>query len=83
MPALLYGNVVEPLIRSRIDDNLDKYMPMKAFSALTPLPNREMLEQATGIGNEILGFELALAIGFAYAVLFCVLGYLVLKTRDL
>ncbi len=80
---LLYGNVVEPLIRSRVSDNIDKFFPMKSLSALTPMPGGEFLSQATGISNETLSIETALVLGIFYAVLFLGLSYLALKLRDL
>ena len=79
---LIYTKVVEPLIHWRIDDNLDKYLPMKVFSGLTPMPGQEVLDSLTG-PTIALNPPQAILPALLYIGFFYTLTFLVLKLRDL
>lgn len=77
-----YAQVVEPLIHFRLPDTVDKYMPVKVFKSLTPMPAQEVLDQLTA-PTEMLSLPWAALLSIGYAGLFCFLSYYLLKVRDL
>ena len=79
---LVYAKVLEPLVHYRLDDDLDKYFPMKVFGSLTPMPGQEVLDSLTGPTIN-LNPPQAILPAIMYSGLFYVLAYLLLKWRDL
>jgi ABC-2 type transport system permease protein len=79
---LVYTWVLEPLLHTRMPDELDRYFPVKVFGSLTPMPQREMLELFTG-PSRALPPELAVLPALLYSGLFCLLAYGLLRVRDL
>jgi ABC-type transport system involved in multi-copper enzyme maturation permease subunit len=79
---LVYTKIVEPLVHWRLEDNLDKYFPMKVFSSLTPMPGQEVLDSLTG-PTESLNPQQAVLPALVYIGLFYLFTYLLLKVRDL
>ncbi|SHJ48405.1 hypothetical protein SAMN02745146_3210 [Hymenobacter daecheongensis DSM 21074] len=79
---MLYAWVVEPLSRLLVPDEIDRYFPTKVFSALTPTPGQELLDTVTGPSSALLPTQ-ALPLALAYAALFWLLSYLLLRNRDL
>lgn len=79
---LVFSKIVEPILRYPIDDNLDKFFPMKTFSSLTPTPGQDMLDSAFGTTLE-LAPEVAVLPAILYIALFTGLSYALLRLRDL
>lgn len=79
---LLYTKVVEPLIHWRLEDNLDKYFPMKVFSSLTPMPGQEILDALTG-PTLVLSPSQAILPALLYIGFFYALTLFSLKIRNL
>ncbi|GAA4007120.1 hypothetical protein GCM10022408_18760 [Hymenobacter fastidiosus] len=79
---MLYGWVVEPVVRLLIPDDIDRYFPTKVFASLTPTPGQELLDTVTGPSGALLPVQ-ALPLALAYAALFWGLSYLLLRNRDL
>lgn len=79
---LLYSKVIEPIIQYNVPDALDQYFPMKTFSALTPMPSKELFEIVTG-ASESLSMPGAAAQTVLYVTLFCFISYWLLRSRDL
>lgn len=79
---LIYAKIVEPIIHYKLPDSVDKYFPMKTLSTLTPIPNKEMFEMVTGV-SESLPIWGAAAQAALYIMLFCLLSYVLLRSRDL
>lgn len=79
---IAYAQVVEPLIHFRLPDSVDKYMPIKVFKSLTPMPGQDVLDQLT-TPTELLAPAWAAVIALLYIGLLWLLSYLVLKLRDL
>ena len=79
---LVYTKIIEPLIHWQVADNLDKYLPMKVLSSLTPMPGKEVLESITGPSVQ-LSPQQAVLPALAYMLLFYLLSYMLLKIRDL
>jgi hypothetical protein len=79
---MLYAWVVEPVVRLRIPDEIDRYFPTKVFSSLTPTPGQALLDTVTGPSGAMLPSQ-ALPLALAYAALFWALSYLLLRNRDL
>jgi ABC-2 type transport system permease protein len=79
---LVFALILEPISRYPIDDNLDKYFPIKVFKSLSPMPGQEMLDSAFGTTLS-LSPQHAVFPAVAYILLFCGLSYLLLKLRDL
>ena len=79
---LIFSKVIEPILRYPLDDNLDKFFPMKTLSSLTPMPGQDVLDSAFGATLE-LAPETAVFPAILYIVLFTGLSYLLLKVRDL
>jgi ABC-2 type transport system permease protein len=77
-----YTKVVEPLIHWRLDDNVDKYLPMKVLSSLTPMPGQEVLDSLTG-PTIALNPQQAILPALVYIGLFYTVTYFLLKIRDL
>ena len=44
---LAWSKIVEPILHLQLDDSIDKFMPMKVFSSLTPTPGQEIIDQLT------------------------------------
>jgi ABC-2 type transport system permease protein len=81
---LLYTCLLEPVIRGRLPDSLDKYLPMKVLDTLTPKPiGLQQVAEAAGMTNELLPMATAVTAAVLYSLLFFALSYLVLKVRDL
>ncbi|MHA6248857.1 ABC transporter permease [Pontibacter sp. CAU 1760] len=78
-----YAKVVEPIIHFRLPDAVDKYMPMKVFGSLTPMPGQNLLDQLTASPTEVLSPAVAALPAIGYIILFNLLSYLILKLRDL
>ncbi|MCC2545005.1 ABC transporter permease [Hymenobacter sp. BT175] len=79
---LLYAWMVEPVLRYPTPDDIDRYFPTKVLSSLTPLPNEEVMATMTGSTGALLPGE-AVPFALAYAALFWLLSYLLLRNRDL
>lgn len=79
---LLYTKVLEPLIHWRLDDEWDKYLPMKVYSSLTPTPGQELLDSLTG-PTIALSPQQAVLPALIYIGLFYLLSLGLLKMRDL
>ena len=79
---LIFSKVIEPILRYPIDDNLDKFFPMKTLSSLTPMPGQDLLDSAFGTTVE-LAPETAVLPAIIYILLFTGLSYFILKVRDL
>ena len=77
-----YTKVVEPLIHWQLDDEVDKYFPMKVLSSLTPMPGQEVLDSLTG-PTIVLNPAQAILPALLYIGLFYGLTILVLKLRDI
>jgi ABC-2 type transport system permease protein len=77
-----YTKVVEPLIHWRLDDNIDKYLPMKVLASLTPMPGQEVLDSLTG-PTFALNPQQAILPALVYIGLFYALTFFLLKVRDL
>jgi len=80
---LIYNIAIESLIQLKLSDSIDKYLPNKALSALTPNPTRQMMDSLSGSITEMLTPQQALLPAAGYILLFCVASYLILKIRDL
>jgi hypothetical protein len=79
---LVFALMLEPIARYPIDDNLDKFFPMKVLKSLSPMPGQEMLDSAFGATLSLTPQQAVLpAVGYVF--LFCGLSYLLLKIRDL
>jgi ABC-2 type transport system permease protein len=79
---IAYSQIVEPLIHFRLPDEVDKFMPVKSFKSLTPMPGQNLLDQLT-TPTELLSQQAASPIAIAYIGLFLLLCYFLLKMRDL
>ncbi|QNP51895.1 hypothetical protein H9L05_18490 [Hymenobacter qilianensis] len=79
---LLYSWVIEPLLRLPVDDQIDRYFPTKVFSSLTPNPSQAILETMTGPTSALTATQ-ALPLTLAYAGVFWLLSYLLVRYRDL
>ncbi|MFD2245715.1 ABC transporter permease [Pontibacter ruber] len=79
---LAYAKIVEPIIHFNLDDQWDKYMPMKVLSSLTPMPGQELLDQLTS-PTELLAPQWATLPALCYIGLFLGLSYVILRLRDL
>lgn len=79
---LAWSKIVEPIIHYQLDDSIDKYMPMKVFGSLTPMPGQEMLDQLTA-PTELLSPAWATLPALVYIGLLLLLSYLLLRFRDL
>ena len=77
-----YTKVVEPLLHWRLDDEVDKYFPMKVLSSLTPMPGQEVLDSLTG-PTIVLNPAQAILPAILYIGLFYALTLIILKIRDL
>lgn len=79
---LLYALVLERLAQWRLSDDLDKYLPMKVFSSLTPMPGQEVLDSLTG-PSVSLSPQQAILPALLCIAAFYLLSFLLLKARDL
>lgn len=79
---IAYAQIIEPLIHFRIPDDFDKYMPVKVFKSLTPMPGQEVLDQLT-TPTGVLSPQWATLLALVYIAIFWLLSYLTLKMRDL
>jgi ABC-2 type transport system permease protein len=79
---LLYTKVLEPLIHWRLDDEKDKYLPMKVLSSLTPTPGQEVLDSLTG-PTIVLSPQQAVVPALIYIGVFYLLSVVLLRIRDL
>ncbi|WP_018479649.1 ABC transporter permease [Pontibacter roseus] len=79
---LAWSKIVEPVIHYQLPDRIDKYLPMKVFSSLTPMPGREVLDQLTS-PTEMLSPAWATVPAMLYIGLLLLLSYLLLRLRDL
>lgn len=79
---LLYSWVIEPLLRLPVEDHIDRYFPTKVFSSLTPNPSQAILETMTGPTSALSATQ-AVPLALAYAGLFWLGSYLLLRYRDL
>jgi ABC-2 type transport system permease protein len=79
---MLYAWVVEPVVRVLIPDEIDRFFPTKVFGSLTPMPGQELLATVAGPSGALLPAQ-ALPLALAYAALFWLLSYLLLRSRDL
>ncbi|GAA3947634.1 ABC transporter permease [Hymenobacter algoricola] len=79
---MLYAWVLEPVVRLLIPDEIDRYFPTKVFASLTPTPGQELLDTVTGPSGALLPAQ-ALPLALAYAALFWLLSYWLLRHRDL
>jgi ABC-2 type transport system permease protein len=76
--------LLEPVIRGRLPDSIDKYLPVKVLDTLTPKPQGlQQVVEAAGVTNELLTLSGAVTIAMIYSLLFLALSYSVLKIRDL
>jgi ABC-2 type transport system permease protein len=80
---LIYNIAIESLLQLKVPDNIDKFFPNKALSALTPNPTQQIIDGFTGSITEILTPQQALLPVAAYILLFCVASYFILKVRDI
>ena len=79
---MLYAWVVEPILRLLVPDQIDRFFPTKVFASLTPMPGQAVLDTMTGPSGALLPSQ-ALPLALAYAALFWLLSYLLLRSRDL
>jgi hypothetical protein len=79
---LAWSKIVEPVIHYQLDDSIDKYMPMKVFGSLTPMPGQDMLDKFTA-PTELLSPAWATLPALVYIGLLLLLSYLLLRFRDL
>jgi ABC-type transport system involved in multi-copper enzyme maturation permease subunit len=79
---IAYSKIVEPIIHFKLPDTIDKFMPMKVLSSLTPMPGQDLVDQLT-TPTELLSPQWAVLPALAYIGLFFTLTYLVLRFRDL
>ncbi|MHC2993427.1 hypothetical protein OB13_18290 [Pontibacter sp. HJ8] len=79
---LAWSKIVEPVIHYQLDDSIDKYLPMKVFGSLTPMPGQEVLDQFTA-PTELLSPAWATLPALLYIGLLLLLSYLLLRFRDL
>ena len=79
---IAYAQIIEPLIHFRIPDEVDKYMPIKVFKSLTPMPGQEVLDQLT-TPTQLLTPQWAALLALIYIGIFWLFSYLTLKMRDL
>ncbi|WP_439881764.1 ABC transporter permease [Pontibacter sp. MBLB2868] len=79
---IAYAQIIEPLIHFRLPDEVDKYMPIKVFKSLTPMPGQELLDQLT-TPTELLTPQWAALLALVYIGILGMLSYLTLKMRDL
>jgi ABC-2 type transport system permease protein len=77
-----YSQIVEPLIHFRLPDNIDKFMPIKVFKSLTPMPGQDLLDQLT-TPTGLLSPSWAALFGLVYILFFCLLSFLTIRMRDL
>jgi ABC-2 type transport system permease protein len=79
---IAYAKIIEPVIHFNINDQWDKYMPMKVLSSLTPMPGQELLDQLT-TPTGLLSPQWATLPALFYTALFLAGSYATLKFRDL
>lgn len=79
---IAYTHIIEPLIHLRLPDATDKFMPVKAFKSLTPMPGQNLLDQIT-TPTEMLSLPNAAILSVGYIGVFLLLSYAILKVRDL
>ncbi len=79
---IAYSQIVEPIIHFRLPDEVDKYMPIKLFKSLTPMPGQNLLDQIT-TPTDMIAQQLAAPIALAYIGLLLIFCYTLLKMRDL
>ncbi|WP_242927520.1 ABC transporter permease [Pontibacter vulgaris] len=79
---IAYAKIIEPLLHFGLDDKLDKFLPMKVLSSLTPMPGQEMLDQLT-TPTDMLTPQWAVLPALVYTGLLLLFSYLILKMRDL
>jgi hypothetical protein len=79
---LLYSWVIEPLLRLPVADHIDRYFPTKVFSTLTPNPTQVILDTMTG-PTSALPTAQAIPLTLAYAGIFWLLSYLLIRYRDM
>jgi ABC-type transport system involved in multi-copper enzyme maturation permease subunit len=79
---IAWSKIVEPVIHYQLDDHIDKYLPMKVFGSLTPMPGQEIVDQFT-TPTELLSPAMATVPALLYIGLLLLLSYLLLRYRDL
>ncbi len=79
---IAYAKIIEPLLHFSLDDKIDKYLPMKVLSSLTPMPGQELLDQLTS-PTDMLTPQWAVLPALLYIGLLLLFSYLLLKVRDL
>ncbi|MCC9136172.1 ABC transporter permease [Pontibacter silvestris] len=79
---IAYAKIIEPIIHFNVPDTLDKYMPMKVFNSLTPMPGQEILDQLT-MPTELLSPAWAVLPSLLYIGLLLLLSFYTLKLRDI
>jgi hypothetical protein len=79
---LLYSWVIEPLLRLPVADHIDRYFPTKVFSSLTPNPTQALFDTMTGPTSALTAAQ-AIPLALAYAGIFWLLSYLLLRHRDI
>lgn len=79
---LVYAKVLEPLVHFQLDDQIDKYFPMKVLGSLTPMPGQEIFDSLAG-PTQVLSPREAVLPALLYVGLFYLLSYGLLKWRDL
>jgi ABC-type transport system involved in multi-copper enzyme maturation permease subunit len=81
--AFLLYFFVEWIIRFKVDDSINQYFPGKVLNSLAPNPTQSIIDSAVGITTTALSPQQAIFPAVFYIVLFTVLSYLLLKSRDL
>ncbi|GAB3203752.1 hypothetical protein ABID22_002034 [Pontibacter aydingkolensis] len=79
---IAYAQVIEPLVHLRLPDSADKFMPVKVFKSLTPMPGQNLLDQLT-TPTELLTQPYAATLAIGYIALLLLFSYAILKIRDL
>ncbi|WP_242920643.1 ABC transporter permease [Pontibacter liquoris] len=79
---IAYAQIVEPILNFQLSDSMDKFMPMKVWKSLTPMPGQELMDQLT-TPTELLLPQWAVLPAIGYIDLFLFLAYYTLKLRDL
>jgi ABC-2 type transport system permease protein len=79
---LVFALLLEPIARYPLDDELDKFFPIKVLKSLSPTPGQDLLDSAFG-ATVVLSPQQAVIPAVAYILLFAGLSYMLLKVRDL
>ena len=80
---LAYTVILERIIRFRIPESIDKFLPVKVLDDLITLPGKEQVQTFTGLELYSLPGGAAGTLSLVYILVFTLLSYLVLRRTDL